>query len=480
MIFGFWVLSVLGSSLFPCLFAAEGTPLNLSVGEQHLVYIVGLKRYSLSGDAAKAISLPLNLASSSQNAQESILIKGIHPGLSDLWVWKSDGSSLHRTIQVEAYNVKKKISPLERALQKLNETEMIASSEVGIVLRGEIKSFEEAAKISALQRTYPKEILNETTLSFALLQQGKLKLKQWIKKNFKEEKLSVLDENGALFVQGSVRSPTEQEEVEREIRSIFPAVIFELDTLPDQAPTVYFRVFLLEIKHNYFRSFGLNWPPEQLNAFQVARWGVQESVGLDVALQALETEGAVRVLSRPELVVRAPGEAELFSGGELPIRTKTNFSSHVSWKPYGLLLRLKITHLAGENIRLEIQTEVSQLDLTAGNDDIPGLKANRMKTQVDALMGKPLLLSGLLQEESREQAKGLPWISKIPILGLLFGSEEYLKARSELVAILLPLKSPPRPVPPESTLLHQESQSTLPPLRPKPRLHLPFSLRGDS
>jgi type II secretory pathway component GspD/PulD (secretin) len=66
-----------------------------------------------------------------------------------------------------------------------------------------------------------------------------------------------------------------------------------------------------------------------------------------------------------------------------------------------------------------------------------------MKTQIDARYGKPLLLSGLLQQNVRRQVKGLPLLKDIPILGALFGSEDYLNDRSELVAILVPSRDVP-------------------------------------
>jgi type II secretory pathway component GspD/PulD (secretin) len=69
-----------------------------------------------------------------------------------------------------------------------------------------------------------------------------------------------------------------------------------------------------------------------------------------------------------------------------------------------------------------------------------------MRTQVDAQFGTPLLLSGLLQEDIRKQARGIPGLRQIPILGALFGSEDFQKEQSELVAILLPQVLPPSPI----------------------------------
>ena len=144
------------------------------------------------------------------------------------------------------------------------------------------------------------------------------------------------------------------------------------------------------------------------------------------------------MLSQPELVVRAPGDAELCAGGELPIKTNTQYSSQLFWKSYGLTLKLHVTEVTSKQVRADVFTEVSHLDQSNTLDDLPIVQANRMKTQVDAEIGKPLLLSGLLQQDSREQAKGLPFLRKLPVLGKLFESRDYLEARSELVAVLYP------------------------------------------
>jgi Flp pilus assembly secretin CpaC len=68
-----------------------------------------------------------------------------------------------------------------------------------------------------------------------------------------------------------------------------------------------------------------------------------------------------------------------------------------------------------------------------------------MKTQIDAKLGEPIFLSGLLHEATRNQVKGIPFLKDIPILGGLFSSEDYQENRSELIAILLPSLELPTP-----------------------------------
>lgn len=412
----------------------EKPPLSLAPGEQRLLSTPGLEKYSLGSQAVRAFS-----------KGDTLLVKGMRLGLSDLWVWKKGGSTEHRTIRVEASIPHPVESKLAKALEPLQETEILFMGPSRVILRGKIHTLGESARIAALSRAYPQEIQDETELTTELLTQGVEQIDLWLRKSGYSKHIRLEPHDQNLWVRGSLASPSERISVERKIRAIFPAAEIELDSLPDTAPTVHFRVYLLEVRKSRFGSFGLTWPANQAGVFQISSWGLKEALQLDLTLEALEGDGTAKVLSRPELVVRAPGEAELFTGGEIPVRTaQGRHQEQVAWKTFGLTLKLKVTQVSGSQVRLDVNTEVSHLDPTLTNDPLPGLQANRMKTQVDAQFGQPLFLSGLLQDGARQKARGLPALRNIPVLGSLFGSEDYLNERSELVAILVPSSQPPR------------------------------------
>jgi Flp pilus assembly secretin CpaC len=375
-----------------------------------------------------------------------LLIKAIQPGPSDLWVWKTDGSAEHRVIRVDKTSASPLTPKLAQALGLLSEVEIYFST-AGVILRGEVQSLAEAARIATLTEGFPQEVRDESEPSDALLDQAQAQLESWLSKSPYAKRLEIAREDKTLAVQlaqGSLAGPSEKARIEKRVRSIYPLTQLGLDALPDASPTVHFKVFLLELKKTKFHSLGLGWPAFQESAFRVTTSAIQDLVQLDLTLQILEGEGSVKILSNPELVVRAPGDAELFSGGEIPIESKSAYFSSIAWKNFGLLLQLHVTHSAGDRVRLDIATEVSHLDPTIAIQKIPGIQANRMKTQVDAQYGRPLLLSGLLQQHMRKDARGLPMLRSIPVLGALFGSEDYLNEKSELVAILVPSKEAPK------------------------------------
>src|SRR4051812_29462900 len=93
------LLALLLSTLPARADSIEKPPLLLKQGEQRLLRIPGLARYSIGDPVVKVH--PLGKAFGNAEAKESLLLKGEGPGTGDLWVWKEDGSSEHRSITVE-------------------------------------------------------------------------------------------------------------------------------------------------------------------------------------------------------------------------------------------------------------------------------------------------------------------------------------------------------------------------------------------
>lgn len=444
----------------------------LGVGEQRIIGVLGLKKYSVGGTAIRVHRLnSQGTTSKDQNnlrfhtqskTQDTMLIKGAQQGISDIWIWKHDGQSEHRMVQVvkfnrifgtsiqnqkedrdENSNIYPQFTPLQMALTKLNEVEIIFGNK-GALLRGEISSFEELARIHSLQDRFSGQIIDQTEASESLVESGFQQLSKWIETTKFKNKFHLYRIGKVIALSGSIENPDELMPVTRQLQKIYPAVSLDLRSLPDSSPIIHIKVFLLEIKKNKIGALGFSWPSVHEGAYRLSPSGITSMWQLDLAIQALEGEGSLKVLSNPEMVVRAPGEAELFAGGEIPIEESSRYSSKVSWKNYGLGIKLKVTSATRDWVRLDVSTEVSHLDTTAVDSRIPGLQANRIKTQVDANFGTPLLLSGLLKQGTKEVLRGLPFLSKIPVLGTLFGSREFQLEKTELVAILVPSNSLPR------------------------------------
>jgi len=412
-------------------------PILLNLGEQRSIPVPGLKKFSL-GHTSIAKATVLNFTT-----EKRLLIKAVSPGNTDLWIWNQEAVPTRVPIEVIKITSAPADPKLLRDLFQLQETEVFFTDKK-VILRGEISHASEMTLIHALEESYSPLIENWTSIHPQTEDALASKLETFLSTYGLSPRLHLSREGGALTIQGALSKRANLENISRGLRRIAPTVRLDIKSFNDDDPTVHFRAYLLEIKKSHLQKLGLKWPTQGASLFKVTGTQIQSAFQLDVALNALETDGSLNVLSRPEVSVRAPGEAKLFSGGQVPVTHKTKNKTQTEWKPFGLTFHLKVKNTAGERVRLDIETEVSQPDPTWQNtDQIPGFQINQMQTQVDAVFGKPLFLSGLIQQTLSESTQGLPFLKDLPVLGRLFGSRDFQTQKSELVAILLPEHAPP-------------------------------------
>ncbi len=419
----------------------ERAPWALIRGEQRRLQVSGLQRYSLSGQAIRV--LPLGRALEHElgpRARDELLLRAEQAGSADLWLWSTNGppEHLHLEVAARAPQLPAPQLALRRALGSLEEAEVLGQSEP-FTLQGSVRTLAEAARIQSLLRGHPKSLVDLTVPAEPLIDRMQTQAEDWIRQAGWSEKITVQRQGPRLQIQGHMDSPADAELARRALEALCPGAQLQLEAMPDSGGPVHFQVLLLEVRRNTLNSWGASWPGAQDASLGWIR-GAPRLVSPEVALKlrALEQAGDARVLSRPELVVRTPGEAELFSGGELPVRTQTAYSSQVVWRSFGLSLRLKVTHATPEKVRLELSTEVSHLDPDLSRGDLPGVQSSRIRTQVDAEFGKALFLSGLFTHDQRRSRQGLPFLSRIPVLGWLFGARDSWEDESELLAVLIP------------------------------------------
>lgn len=200
-------------------------------------------------------------------------------------------------------------------------------------------------------------------------------------------------------------------------------------------PLIRTRVVLAELSKSFSREFGVQWPSEY-KAQLLPGFGNAES--LMVSLRALEAQGQAQILASPTLLCRSGGQAHFHAGGEFPIRMVSRSAREVQWKEHGVILNVKPKADFQGAISLEIETEISLLDMANAVDGVPALKKNRVKSHFDLPGMRTIALSGLLRQELGESREGLPFLSGIPVLGTLFSSKKFLNHQTELVVFVTP------------------------------------------
>lgn len=202
-------------------------------------------------------------------------------------------------------------------------------------------------------------------------------------------------------------------------------------------PLVRVQILVTELRRKMFGKLGLDWQLP-LEGQLLPRPLLPASGALSFSLQAIEENGLGRVLASPTLLCRSGKEAQFLAGGEFPIKVASFKSHDIAWKKHGVLLRIRPRADDTGRMSIAIETEVSMLDTSQTVDGLPGLLTNRIETHFDLNSGRTIALSGLIKKEWGLSNSGILGFRKIPILGALFGSEEFRDQRTELVIFVTP------------------------------------------
>ena len=203
-------------------------------------------------------------------------------------------------------------------------------------------------------------------------------------------------------------------------------------------PMVDLSVQMVELKKNSFRKLGVDFP--QNYSAQVLPADNFKLVGnpFQLALNALEQDGSAKIIASPHLSCRSGKEATFLAGGEFPVKIMNFQTNEIQWKKHGILLTFKPIADRSGKMSLSLSAEISMLDQAQAIDGVPGLLINRVESHLDLKQSQTIALSGLIKEHIGKSNQGLALLKNIPVLGLLFSSEDYREDRTELVVFVTP------------------------------------------
>ena len=169
-------------------------------------------------------------------------------------------------------------------------------------------------------------------------------------------------------------------------------------------------------------------------------------VGKDIraVLQALGQDGRASVESAPKLLVLDNAKGTVNVGTRISVETGSSTGSGtggntVTTRQYidtGVLLTVTPRINAGGRVTLDINQEVSSAGASSSNN--PPINTRKAQTTVNVASGETMVLAGLIQKDRGSGTQGVPLLSKIPIIGGLFGTQSFRNNRTELVVLITP------------------------------------------
>ncbi len=232
--------------------------------------------------------------------------------------------------------------------------------------------------------------------------------------------------------------------------------------------TVNLQVRVVEVQRTVTRQLGVNWSAALTNTPSTLVAGAsivnrlvdatnipdQAGIGffganghINAVVDALAQDQLAVILAEPNLTAQSGETASFLAGGEYPIPiAQQNNTISIEYKPYGVSLAFVPTVISADRISLKVRPEVSQLtqqgavDITNGSLTlhVPALTVRRAETTVELGSGQSFAIAGLLSDNSTQNARGLPFLGELPILGALFRSTAYQRGQTELVIIVTP------------------------------------------
>ena len=268
--------------------------------------------------------------------------------------------------------------------------------------------------------------------------------------------ISAVEESNSVLVRAS---PGQWESIRRAIE--------RLDSMPLQ---VHIEAQVIQVSLGGELEYGVSWffnnaitNAGEYTASQTQNdWGTYASSILPTGvsdwtligpsakavISTLDKLSNVRVLSAPSVLVRNNVEASFDSGAQIPVVSTvvnpndsgSNSISQVQFRQTGISLKVKPRVSTDGMVFLEITQDVSEAskDQPADVNGNIRVDTNKLKTEVAIQGGETVVLAGLIKTENGKGSNGIPFLSRLPVIGALFGKQTKSNKRSEILVLITP------------------------------------------
>lgn len=277
------------------------------------------------------------------------------------------------------------------------------------------------------------------------------------------EGITVREDNGTIFVEGRVLRGQDNTLIEELRKNLDEEVkkgmvVFNVASL-DVAfkQMIMLDVRVVEIRRNDLKNLGVQWEPSIDGPLYAAikdgstiglkleddvtltKSGVYLATALRSQINLLESRGVARVLAQPKLTTRSGSKAEFLGGGEVPIPIiDSDGRSKVLFKKVGVILEIEPLADPEGFIEAVATVEVRAIDPSVEVLGIPGFTTRKTVSEFNVQSGQTMVLSGMLTADDSKNLSALPGLSKLPIIGELFKSRDFVRRSTELVVFVTP------------------------------------------
>src|SRR5450830_133292 len=176
---------------------------------------------------------------------------------------------------------------------------------------------------------------------------------------------------------------------------------------------------------------------------------INGALGLGAVAHALESDGNANILSTPNLITLDNELATIKVGQNVPILTgqytstagtNTNPFQTIDRKEVGLTLKVRPQISEGGTIKLSIYHETSSVDQATASA-VSGITINNRVIENNVLAddGQIIVLGGLIEDTTGDNAEKVRGLGDIPLIGNLFKYQTRERKKTNLMIFLRPV-----------------------------------------
>lgn len=258
-----------------------------------------------------------------------------------------------------------------------------------------------------------------------------------------------------------------------------------VDGLDLEVPQVQIEARIVQADTNYSRSLGVQWGMQNVNPLGSAqgvanfRTGTTGAFGqqatnylvnlpaavaglaatpgvgftfgrtdgggalLDVRLSAGELLGLSKVIAAPKVTTLDKREAKISQGESIPFQTTSLQGTQTTFVDANLELNVtpQITSRDPKEVGKQIMLKVRATRNAVGsrsNPAGPSIDRREANTQVIIRDGETMVIGGVFIDSQSNGSGGIPYLSRVPVLGWLFKNKTESVSKQELLIFLTP------------------------------------------
>jgi type III secretion protein C len=229
------------------------------------------------------------------------------------------------------------------------------------------------------------------------------------------------------------------------------ALVRSLDVAQD---LVEMEVTIIDVSSDEFDALGIQWGFSNSRGTTNVASSVDGVVNPNITtlitdagrellsrIRLLEGNGKANILSRPKLLGAANRMATMVDKRVASVRVAGNLDANLFSIEAGTTVQFQPQIVGGGDRKRDVRLT---LYISDGNfegqlvDQVPIIKRTEIQTDATIPEGESLLIGGISVQSTTQSTTAVPGISRLPLFGALFRSNEAKKAKSERLFLLTP------------------------------------------